>query len=90
MESVLAVKKCWAESDQVSSNITTTSETGVMEVDSTASSSLQRNSWMEIPTLSAIMGQATSQADIRKEKEQKTKEKRPKKLNRSWENMCVS
>ena len=54
-----------------------------MEVDST-SSSLQRDDWMEMPTLSAITGQATSQADIRKEKEQKKREEAKQTWAKSW------
>ena len=77
-ESSHSEEECWAESDQVASNITATSEADVMEVDATASSSLQRDSWMEMPTLSAITGQATSQADIRREKERKKREEAKK------------
>lgn len=76
-ESFHSEEECWAESDHVIPNTTTTTESSVMEVDST-SSSLQRDSWMEMPTLSTITGQATSQADIRKEKERKKREEAKK------------
>ena len=74
-ESSHSEEEQWAESDQIISNTTTTS---VIEVDSTVSSSLQRDGWMEMPLLNAITGQATSQADIRKEKEKKKREEAKK------------
>ena len=91
-ESSHSEEECWAESDQVVSNNTTTAstkaESNVMEVDSTSSSSsLQREGWMEMPTLSAITGQATSQADIRKEKERKKREEAKKLEQRPGEHV---
>ena len=77
-ESSQSEEEHWAESDQIVSNITTTSESNVMEEESTLSSSSQRDSWMEMPLLSSITGQATSTADIRKEKEQKKREEAKK------------
>ena len=85
-ESSHSEEECWAESEQVS-NITATSESDIMEVDTTASSSLQRDSWMEMPTLSAITGQTTSQADIRKEKERKKREEAEKAQQRPGEHV---
>ena len=58
-----------------------------MEVDST-SSSLQRDNWMEMPMLNAITGQVTSQADIRKEKEQKKREEAKKLEQKPGEHAC--